>query len=115
MENQEFGIAFIQEPLDELEPECKSVTECDHKDLDSSLHDDVQKGIHTRPLEVDPGANVSEGEELFPWELALCGLEELWREGGSFVVGRRMRHRTDIYVLGQQWGYWRRGLSCRKL
>lgn len=63
--------------LDKLESEpCESIPVGNHKFLDISSHDFVQKGLKLGPVEVDPGANLP--DKFVFWEhLLLQNLKEL--------------------------------------
>jgi hypothetical protein len=75
MENQDPGVEFSQQPLDEFEPEAtESVAIGNHNRLDSSLHTEFQKGTQTGSLEVEPGTDVDEPTDGFGGEFGAGGV-----------------------------------------
>ena len=75
MENQDPGIVFSQQPLDEFEPEAtESVAVGNHNRLDSSLHTELQKGTQTGSLEIEPRTDVDEPTDDCGWEFGAGGV-----------------------------------------
>mgnify|MGYP007062799328 CR=1 FL=1 len=86
MENHDFGVIFVQQPLDKFETEpAEAVAVGNHNRLDSSLHTEFQKGTQTLTFEVEgklclpvssanPRTDVDEFVDISLWKRCACSI-----------------------------------------
>ena len=75
MENHDFGVIFVQQPLDKFETEpAEAVAVGNHNRLDSSLHTEFQKGTQTLTFEVETGTDVDEFVDISLWKRCACSI-----------------------------------------